>query len=98
MDTIEETFTGELWESSGKGAWYFITLPENLSARIRFFNSGAPGFGSVRVSVTIGGSTWQTSIFPDRKRGSYLLPVIAAIRHTENINKGDMIPVCLVTL
>ena len=98
MDTIEETFSGELWEYSGKGSWHFVTLPEEIATRIRFFKSGAPGFGSVRVEVKIGSSVWQTSLFPDSKRQSYLLPVKADIRRTEKISDGDVVTVRLRTL
>jgi hypothetical protein len=47
------------------------------------------GFGSVRVTVTVGASSWQTSIFPDTKTGAYLLPVKKAVRMAEHLHAGD---------
>jgi len=39
--------------------------------------------------VTIGNSTWTTSVFPDRSRGCYVLPVKKAVRKAEDIDIGD---------
>ena len=60
----------------GKGAWHFITLPEEDSEQIKFLSSQERrGWGSVRVTASIGQTTWKTSVFPDTKAGAYLLPV-----------------------
>ncbi len=87
------TFSAELWEWEGKAAWFFVTLPIELSAEIREVPRMPRGFGSVRVSVTIGGSTWQTSIFPDSKAKSYILPVKKAIRVAEGIEVHESVEV-----
>jgi Domain of unknown function (DUF1905) len=42
------------------------------------------------VRVTIGESTWKTSIFPDSTRGSYVLPIKRAVRTAEALNAGDI--------
>lgn len=47
------------------------------------------GFGSLRVEVTIGDTTWRTSIFYDRTVSSYLLPVNAAVRKAAGLTDGD---------
>jgi hypothetical protein len=44
----------------------------------------------LRVRVTVGGSTWTTSIFPDSVRGSYVLPIKRAVRQAENLDVGDV--------
>jgi hypothetical protein len=41
----------------------------------------------VRVTVTVGGSTWQTSVFPT-KTGTYVLPVKKPVRTAENLTEG----------
>jgi hypothetical protein len=51
------------------------------------------GFGSVRVSASINGHSWKTSVFPDAKSGCYFLPVKADIRKTAKIIAGDDIAV-----
>jgi hypothetical protein len=38
----------------------------------------------LRVQVTVGGSKWTTSIFPDSVRGSYVLPIKRAVRKAED--------------
>ena len=53
------------------------------------------GFGSVRVTVTLGGSTLQTSLFPN-KDGSWFLPVKKPVRLAEEIAEGDEVTVELV--
>ena len=87
---MEYEFTAELWEWQGAGAWCFVTVPKEISSEIKQISSGIKkGFGSVRVEVSCGSSNWQTSIFPDSKSGSYLLPVKKQIRTKEQINLGE---------
>ena len=50
------------------------------------------GFGSVKVTVTLGGSTWQTSLFPN-KDGSWFLPIKAPVRRAEDLAEGDEVDV-----
>jgi Domain of unknown function (DUF1905) len=90
-------FTSQLWKYSGASAWHFVTLPQDVSTRIKFLQSGRRGFGSVRVFATVGASRFETSVFPDSKSGSYLLPVKAAIRKIEKIGHGDQVT-CLIEL
>jgi Domain of unknown function (DUF1905) len=94
------SFTATCWLYSGKGAWYFVTLPEKDAAEISYFskalNGGKrTGWGSVRVSVQIGKTCWDTSLFPDSKSKSYLLPLKAAVRKAENIMDGRSVKVRL---
>ena len=91
------TFTAELWKYSGESAWHFISLPADVSARIKFLQQDRRGFGSVRVLATVGKSQFETSVFPDSKSGCYLLPVKASIRKAEKIGHGDHV-VCLIEL
>lgn len=96
METIEDSFSGQVWEYSGKGSWYFITLPLPLAKQIKFFHgSTRPGFGSVRVEATVGDVVWKTSVFPDSKSGSYFLPVKAEVRKRASLKAGDMATVQL---
>ncbi len=50
------------------------------------------GFGSVRVTVTLGESEWQTSLFPN-KDGSWFLPIKKPVRLAEGIAEGDEVAV-----
>lgn len=89
-------FRAAMWLYQGKGAWHFVTLPVDVGAEIRARTAmNRRGWGSVRVSVTIGGSTWQTSIFPDKTSGSYLLPLKETIRSAEHLRVGEQVDVSL---
>lgn len=79
-----------IWDARRADSWTFVTLPAEASEDIRDRSGGARrGFCSVRVRVTVGASTWTTSIFPDSRRGSYVLPIKRAIRNAEYLDAGD---------
>jgi hypothetical protein len=79
-----------LWDARPSDSWTFVSLPDEASAEIREVAGAIPrGFGSVRVTVTIGASTWKTSIFPDAKSGVYVLPLKKAVRKAEGVEAGD---------
>ncbi len=83
-----------LWDARRTDSWTFLSLPEDLADEV--LERGAPakrGFGSLRVEVRLGGSTWQTSIFPDNARKTYVLPVKKAIRRAEAVEAGDVVGV-----
>jgi len=83
-------FTAPLWRYPGEDGWHFVSLPPGISADITEVTAGIRrGFGSVRVAVTIGATSWRTSIFPDSKTGAYLLPVKKAVRAAEHLETGD---------
>ena len=78
------SFDAELWEHTGPAAWSFVSLPESTADEIDdAHGQRAGGFGSLRVDVTIGSTSWSTSIFPDPKRGTSVLPVKKAVRVAE---------------
>jgi len=93
---ISTTFSAALWEHEGSGAWHFVSLPEDLSDAIEAMHGHhAAGFGSLRVEVSIGGTAWRTSVFPDSKRRTYLLPVKKAVRTAEGVGDGDVVTVAI---
>jgi len=89
------TFKSTIWLYQGDAAWHFVTLPDDAAAKVRLVSPVKRGWGSVKVKVTVGGSAWQTSIFPDKKTGSYVLPLKAAVRKKENLLAGQEIDVSL---
>lgn len=89
-------FEAQLWLYPGEGGWHFVTLPEDLADEFGdLHEDDERGFGSLPVEVTIGGTTWQTSIFPDRVSASYLLPVKKSVRTAERLVEGDSVYVSL---
>lgn len=100
-ESIHHTATLWRWSGGAGGNWFFLTIDgaagEALSgtALMRRLESGrARGFGSLRVTASIGGSRWQTSVFPQKGKG-WLLPVKAAVRRAENLGEGDTVELAL---
>ncbi len=94
------TFSSPIWLYSAESNWHFVTLPKEKAEEVKFFTSltlhskprgfGPRGFGSVPVQLTSAHMEWKTSLFPDKKSGSYLLPLKAAVRKAENWSVGDI--------
>ena len=94
--TPSYSFNAELWLYPGEAAWHFLTLPEEIAENIREQSAGhSKAFGSVKVTAEIAGHDWETSLFPDTKTGTYLLPVKKAIRDKAMISDGDEVAVHL---
>lgn len=94
---MTETFTAVLWVHDGPAGWHFLTLPPEVADDVREAGAGArAGFGSVRVTATVGGTSWRTSVFPDARSGSFLLPVKKPVRAAEGLHAGDRVRVELV--
>lgn len=94
--TAEFAFSAELWEWGAKASWYFVSLPEAVADEIEDrYGSSAGGFGSVRVEVSIGDTTWRTSIFPSTAERTYVLPVKKAVRTAEGLDDGSTAEVVL---
>jgi hypothetical protein len=97
---VEVEFEAELWVWDARKAdtWTFVSLPAEASSDIRDLSREPRGFGSRRVRVTIGGSTWMTSIFPDSGSECYVLPVKKAVRKAEQLEAGDVATVTVELL
>ena len=80
-----------LWPGA-QGAWHFAHVDKKHSEEIRKRYAGPRrGFGAVRVRARIGKTTWETSIFPDTRSGTYILPLKAKVRYAEGIQAGETI-------
>jgi hypothetical protein len=90
-------FEATLWQWQARdepGGWFFVSLPFEVSDEIEA--TAAPkGFGSVRVEVTVGSTTWRTSVFPSSEEKTYVLPVKKQVRVAEGLDDGGS---CRVTL
>jgi hypothetical protein len=80
-----------IWDARRADSWTFVSLPAEAAEEIRDLAGGPRrGFGSRRVRVTVGGSTWKTSAFPDSARARYVLPIKRAVRKAEALDAGDI--------
>lgn len=84
-----------LWDAR-TDSWTFVSLPTDLADEILdVAGPTARGFGSVRVEVTVGATRWRTSLFPDRRSATYVLPVKKAVRAAEGLTAGETAHVSL---
>ena len=75
-----------------QGAWHFAHVDKKQSALIKErYRGPRRGFGGIRVAVKLGKTKWETSIFPDSRSATYILPLKAAVRRAEAIAEGDQI-------
>lgn len=95
---MDVDFEGELWLYPGDAAWHFVTLPVEIADDIRDRTPVRRGFGSVRVEATVGPVTWKTSLFPESKTGSFVLPMKKDVRARNDLEPGDMASVRLTIL
>lgn len=77
---------------SEKASWYLVPITRKIGQEIKEkYGKAAKGFGSLKVEVTLGKSVWQTSIFPDKYSGSYILFLKAKVRKAEDIEAGEKV-------
>lgn len=95
--TRTHAFRSEIvrWDPQQSSSWHFVALPADVSDELRLEAGEPRGFGSVRVEVGIGGSTWATSVFPSAELGVFVLPVKKAVRSAEDLHDGDQVDVRL---
>ncbi|MEV6599687.1 DUF1905 domain-containing protein [Actinoplanes sp. NPDC051346] len=80
-----------VWDARRTDTWTFVSLPVDESEVLRELTAGRRrGFGSLRVRATAGTTTWTTSIFPDKERDTYVLPVKRDVRRAEHLEAGDV--------
>jgi len=83
-------------DSLDSSAWRFARVPENISEKIKDLQKKEVqkgkkrrGWGAVYAKAKTKKSEWLTSIFPDRRSATYILPLKKQIRHQENLYDGD---------
>lgn len=87
---MELTFSGEIWYWRGPAPFYFVTVPEPQCRDLREVSAALTyGWGCLPATVTLGDSTWQTSMFP--KDGGYIVPVKAQVRRDEDVDEGMVV-------
>lgn len=101
--TETHTVTAKLWiwsSDKAPASWHFLTIEGEAAeaihtlALMRRLESGRRrGWGAMKVSATIGDTQWETSIFPEKGSGGWLLPVKAAVRKAEGLVAGDSVEV-----
>ncbi len=91
---MQLTFTTEPfpWHSD-KTSWVFVAVPPEDADAIDDATALTGGFGSVKVQVQIGDTSWSTSLFPSKEMETYILPLKKAVRQAEGIEEGKPVEV-----
>ncbi len=93
------TFKEKIFKYPGMSAWFFVLVSRDVSQKLRSLQTSRKvpkrGWGSIPVEVTVGKTSWSTSVFPDKKSGCYLLPIKKEVRLKEDVWDGDYIYVLL---
>ncbi len=99
--TETHTLTTPLWiwtTDNAPASWHFLTLSGDVAEAIhalalmrRLEGGQKRGWGSMKVRATVGDTSWETSIFPAKDVGGWLLPVKASVRRAEGLVAGDMV-------
>jgi hypothetical protein len=75
----------------GPGGWHFVKVGAVESKMIRSMDHlPRIALGYVPVTVTLGKTTWKTTLFPS-KDGPYLLAIKSDIRKKEKVVAGDRV-------
>lgn len=83
---ITYQFSAKIWQYSGPAAWYFISLPPDISEEIRHhLGWKEEGWGRLKATAKIGSTEWKTAIWFDTKHNAYILPLKADIRKKEKL-------------
>lgn len=93
---IKYEFSAKLWQHAAPGGWHFISLPTKLAKEIREnLKWQEEGWGRLKAKAEIGSNKWETAIWFDTKKNTYLLPVKAEIRKKERLETEKNIEVII---
>jgi hypothetical protein len=91
---IKYVFTNKVWQHSGPGGWFFISIPKEISSDIReLHRSEEEGWGRLKAIAKINQLDWETAIWFDSKNQEYLLPLKSKIRKDLGIQIGNDVTV-----
>jgi Domain of unknown function (DUF1905) len=93
MRDMDLQFEGPVIEWRGPAPFYFVAVPREQSADIKFAAKGLEYWGQVPVVVRIGDTEFSTALFP--KDGRYLLPLKDAVRKAAGIDVHQVLAVAL---
>jgi hypothetical protein len=105
-ETLISTATLWIWSTDkAPASWHFLTLDGETAEEIdavalmrRLEFGRRRGWGSIKVRATVGDTSWETSIFPAKDFGGWLLPVKASVRKAEALVAGNPVKVAVTML
>ena len=93
MSLMDLEFEGPVIEWRGPAPFYYLRIPEEESADIKFAARGIEYWGQVPVVVQVSDVEFTTALFP--KDGRYLIPLKDVVRKSANIELGQVLVVAL---
>lgn len=88
------TFSGPVWYWRGPSPFHFVTVPNQESEEIKGISDLVTyGWGMIPATVTIGTTTYKTSLWP--KNGGYIVPLKDVVRKAERLELDDTVTVSL---
>jgi len=87
---ITYRFKAKLWQHNADGGWHFVSVPKEFSIDIRqHLQQFEEGWGRLKAKAELRDHTWDTAIWYDTKRNTYLLPIKAEVRRKFNLKIED---------
>ena len=103
-DTVRFAAPLMVWQGEAHGGIGYVLIDGEAAEAIRGHElmrrlelGRRRGFGSVKVTVRVGGSEWRTSVFP-QKSGGWFMPVKQAIQRAEGLSTGEPVEAELTLL
>lgn len=84
--------TDELHIFPAAAPWAYVPI---LKDKVPDVKPG--GWGSIPVDVTVGKTTWRTSLFP-MKKDNYFVPIKKQVREKESLKVGSKITVKYIAI
>lgn len=92
---VEIEVTGEVFPWRGPAPHHFVAVPPAAVEAIQdVADVVGYGWGMVPVTVSLGSTTWTTSLWP--REGGYVVPLKLAARRAEGVELGDVVSLRLV--
>lgn len=83
-------FDGEIIYWRGPSPFLFVPMPAEQSEDLKAISNRVTyGWGVIPVTVRLGNTVWQTSLFP--KDGRYLVPIKVHVQRAEQVGEGDVV-------
>lgn len=104
--SVPLTLTAPLTRWQGdRGTYHLLVLTGEVAeqiamhARLHRLEFGMRrGFGSVKVMARIGGTRWNSSVFPQQKQSEWVLLVSKKVMRAEDLSAGDLLMIELELL
>ncbi len=93
---IKYEYSAKMWRHDAPGGWYFVSVPKALSKEIREnLKWQEEGWGRMKAVAQMETLIWETAIWFDTKKDTYILPIKAEIRKKSNLEINQKITMIL---